>query len=124
MAELSELTDRAVCDLSTVGRVSGQPRTIEIWFAVEGDAIFLLSGGGTRANWVRNLIKTPEVRVEIGHASWHGTARVLSEGPDAERCRQALYAKYQPRYRGDLAGWRDASLPVVIEHLTPDDQQE
>jgi nitroimidazol reductase NimA-like FMN-containing flavoprotein (pyridoxamine 5'-phosphate oxidase superfamily) len=40
----------AVCHLPTIGRRSGRPRTIEIWFATDGDRIYLLAGGRDRAH--------------------------------------------------------------------------
>jgi len=119
----STLADEPVCYLTTVGRVSGQPRTIEIWFAMEGATLYLLSGGGDRAHWVRNLRRDPAVRVRIREAVWHGRARVLGAGPEAERARTAVYAKYQPGYRSDLRRWRDASLPVAVDTGTPLDQE-
>jgi len=36
---------RSVCRLETIGRTSGQPRELEIWFAADGDRVYLLSGG-------------------------------------------------------------------------------
>src|SRR3979490_810582 len=43
------------CYLTTTGRVSGEPREIEIWFGLVGATLYLLSGGGDRSNWGRNL---------------------------------------------------------------------
>src|ERR1051325_2737939 len=34
------------CYLTTTGRTSGNPHTIEIWFALHGDRVYLLAGGG------------------------------------------------------------------------------
>ena len=45
----------------------------------------------------------------------HG--RVLDgddDGDEAQRARDAVYAKYQPRGHGDLAPWRERSLPVAL----------
>ena len=33
------------CYLTTKGRRSGSPHTIEIWFALHGDVVYLLAGG-------------------------------------------------------------------------------
>ena len=59
------MSDEAYCYLTTRGRVSGEPREIEIWFALEGRTVYLLSGGRDRSNWVRNLQADPSVRVRI-----------------------------------------------------------
>ncbi len=54
------------CYLTTAGRVSGRPHTIEIWFALQGRTLFLLSGGGDRSDWVRNLRRDPAARPRRG----------------------------------------------------------
>ena len=109
----------AFCYLTTTGRVSGRPHTVEIWFARRGPTLYLLSGGGDRSDWVRNLRRRPEVAVRIGrrHArELPGRARVLDPGsPEDELARDLLVEKYQPSYSGDLTGWRRSSLPVAID---------
>jgi deazaflavin-dependent oxidoreductase (nitroreductase family) len=71
----------AVCHLQTIGRTSGRPRTIEIWFATDGTRIYLLAGGRDRAHWVRNLRADPHVRVRIGGRTFDARARVISVSP-------------------------------------------
>jgi deazaflavin-dependent oxidoreductase (nitroreductase family) len=116
---MDERADAQFCYLTTTGRVSGRPHTIEIWFARRRGTLYLLSGGGDRADWVRNLRRWPEVVVRIGrrHAPrLLGRARVLEPGsPEDELARDLLVEKYQPGYGGDLSGWRRSSLPVAID---------
>ena len=110
---------QAFCYLTTTGRVSGRRHTVEIWFARRGPTVYLLSGGGERADWVRNLRRRPEVTVRIGRRNARelpGHARVLGPGsPEDGLARDLLVEKYQPGYGGDLTGWRRSSLPVAID---------
>lgn len=53
------------CYLTTTGRRTGRPHRIEIWYAADGDRLYLLSGGGRSSDWVQNLIADPAVLVEI-----------------------------------------------------------
>ncbi len=107
------------CYLTTTGRVSGRPHTIEIWFALDGRTLYLLSGGGDRSDWVRNLLAWPEVTVRIGRRDapgLAGRARVVAPGTDEDAlARRLVFAKYQPTYGGDLSGWRRSSLPVAVD---------
>ena len=101
--------------LTTIGRRTGRPHRIEIWFAVEDGRVYLLSGGRERADWVRNLQANPRVTVELGGETRGGTARVLAVGtPEDQRARELLVGKYQSG-GGNLDDWGRTSLPVVIE---------
>ena len=107
------------CYLTTVGRVSERPHTIEIWFALQGSTLYLLSGGGDRSDWVRNLSARPAVTVRIGRrdaAELPGHARVVEPGSEEdELARRLVVGKYQPTYGGDLTSWRRESLPVAVD---------
>ena len=105
----------AVCHLQTIGRTSGRPRTIEIWFATDGTRIYLLAGGRDRAHWVRNLRVEPRVRVRIGGRTIDGSARVIEDAPTEMVARHLLAAKYQRWTDGaPLSAWAAGSLPVEI----------
>lgn len=105
------------CYLTTIGRRTGAPRRIEIWFAAApgpSDTIYLLAGGRERAGWVRNLRANPQVEVEIAGRRRPGRARVLAPD-DAEdaRARRLVYDKY--RANDALEEWRESALPVAID---------
>jgi deazaflavin-dependent oxidoreductase (nitroreductase family) len=50
--------DRTI-DITTIGRKSGQPRRIEIWF-YRADGRIYLSGGPGRRSWYANLLANPD----------------------------------------------------------------
>lgn len=114
------MTDRSAADLdlaylTTTGRHTGQPHRIEIWFALAGGVVYLLSGGGDRADWVRNLIISPDVVLEIGDERRTTRARVVTDPDQDAVARRLVVEKYQPRDDGDLSDWGRTSLPVAIE---------
>jgi len=112
------------CYLTTTGRVSGRPHTIEIWFALRDRTLYLLSGGGDRSDWVRNLLAHPEVSVRIGRRdapALAARARVVDPSSDEDDlARRLVTGKYQPGYGGDLTGWRRSSLPVAVDLAAPE----
>jgi deazaflavin-dependent oxidoreductase (nitroreductase family) len=110
-----EFDDRSVIDLTTTGRVTGRPHRIEIWFAQDGRTLYLLSGGGDRSDWVKNVAHTPEVVIHAGDVDLAGRARIVLDPEEVVRAKDAVVAKYRPRYAGDLTDWKDRSLPVAIE---------
>jgi len=103
--------------LTTTGRRSGRAHTVEIWFALRDGRVYLLSGGGGRADWVRNLRKDPTVRVRISTQSTSAKARVLRAGTTEDQlARQLLDGKYQGWRDGKrLSGWARTALPVAID---------
>jgi deazaflavin-dependent oxidoreductase (nitroreductase family) len=109
------LAELDYCYLTTTGRTSGEARTIEIWFAAGGNTLYLLSGGGDRSHWVKNIQKTPTVSVKVGERDFAATARIVREPPEAARARDLVFSKYRTRDSDDLTGWRDASLPVAVD---------
>jgi hypothetical protein len=50
--------------LTTAGRVTGQPREIEIWFTEHGGHFYLVAERKS-ANWVRNIQSQPQVKVDL-----------------------------------------------------------
>jgi len=111
----ADLGSEDYCYLTTTGRVSGQPREIEIWFGLEGGTLYMLSGGGERSDWVKNLRRTPDVSVRIAKRRFAGRARVVSAKKEDALARRLLLEKYTARYGGDLSDWGRNALPVAVE---------
>jgi deazaflavin-dependent oxidoreductase (nitroreductase family) len=111
----ASLLDENYCYLTTIGRVSGEPREIEIWFGLEGSTLYMLSGGRERSDWVKNLRREPAVRVRIGERTFEGRARIVTDTEEDARARRLLLDKYSPRYGGDLSSWGREALPVAVD---------
>jgi deazaflavin-dependent oxidoreductase (nitroreductase family) len=104
------------CYVSTVGRRTGDPHTIEIWFGLAGSTVYLLSGGGERSDWVRNLQANPSVHVRLGDREVPATARVVTEDGEEAMARRLLAAKYQDWREGrPMSGWARTALPVALD---------
>ena len=112
---MDSLADEDYCYLTTTGRVSGEPREIEIWFGLDGDTLYMLSGGRDRSDWVRNLIREPRVSVRIADRRFDGRARVVTSAEEDARARRLLVDKYAPRYSGELSSWRENALPIAVD---------
>jgi deazaflavin-dependent oxidoreductase (nitroreductase family) len=108
------LTDEDFCYLTTVGRVTGRTHEIEIWFALEGSTLYMLSGGRYRSDWVKNLHHNPEVTVRIGEERFDGRARFVEGIEEDDLARRLLVEKYE-REPGSLANWRRTALPVAVD---------
>jgi deazaflavin-dependent oxidoreductase (nitroreductase family) len=116
--------DDDFCYLRTIGRRTGRLHEIEIWYAREGDTVYMLAGGGRSADWVRNLEANPRAKVRIGDDRFDAVGRVLDgprDGAEAARASELVFEKYQPRYDDSLVEWRERSLPVAVDLVGPAD---
>lgn len=117
---LAAAADDDFCYLKTRGRVTGAPHEIEIWFALDGSTLYLMSGGGDRSDWVRNLQADPDVTVRVRDVTYAATARILDAGTDEDaRARTLVFEKYEPGYSGSLVSWRESALPVALDVVAP-----
>src|SRR4051812_7903760 len=102
--------------LTTTGRKTGKPHRIEIWFAIEDGRVFMLSGGGDRADWVKNIREHRKVRIQIGSRSTSARARIARAGAEDQHARELLDGKYMGWKTGKkLSSWARGSTPVVVD---------
>jgi deazaflavin-dependent oxidoreductase (nitroreductase family) len=108
-----ELRATIECRLVTIGRRTGQPREIRIWFSAAGDRLFFLAQNRERAHWVRNIAKEPKAEVRLGTRRFEGRGSVLEPtDPDDRVARDRFAAKYGTKYLGRFL--REA-LPVAVD---------
>lgn len=116
---LPRLSKEEYCYLTTRGRVTGKPHEIEIWFGIRDGTLYLLSGGGKKSDWVKNLLKSPSVTVRIAKHTFSGTARIVTDEKEETIARHLLAEKYQEWEEGKtLSGWARTALVVGIEFAT------
>lgn len=105
--------------LETIGRVSGELRETEIWFALQHPRLYILSGGGLAKDWIRNAQQHPQVRFRIGEAWLTGRFRLVSDSSEELRARQLLGRKYydiDPNGPNlDPTHWVLTATPVAID---------
>ena len=108
--------------LTTLGRRTGEPRTVELWFVLADRTIHVLAGGGDGSHWVRNARVESDVSVRLGQHTYAGLARWPERGsPEDERARRAMAAKYQGWREGrPLSAWAREALCMAID-LVPND---
>jgi len=94
--------------LTTTGRVTGQRREIEIWFA-EHSGRFYLVAERESANWVRNIQSQPQVKFRVSEAELNAAARLVPNDREPQLV-ATVKALFDAKY-----GWSDG---LVVE-LTP-----
>ena len=77
----------------TVGRRSGLPRPVTVWFVYLGGKLFVRTSYKT--NWGKNLIANPSVEAEVGGLRFKAEA----ERVDDQRLKDTLLEAYRRKYK-------------------------
>jgi len=86
--------DDPVCDVTSIGRRTGAPHEIEIWFGLLDDAMVLICGNGPSADWYRNMAADRHVQVRLAGVVHEGSARVVTDPDERRRVGDVMAAKY------------------------------
>jgi deazaflavin-dependent oxidoreductase (nitroreductase family) len=111
-SSIHDVADEQVLYLTTIGRRTGLPREVEIWFVICCDRFYVFAETGEAANWVKNIRSNPTVTVRIGDRQIGATARVLDRHDD-RKLWDNVAAIADRKY-----GW-GAGLPVEITPCGP-----
>lgn len=109
--------DQPYAWLTTIGRRSGEPRTVELWFVLQGRTVHFLAGGGEDAQWVRNAEAEPAVKLRLGQRTYAGRVRRPEPGSGEEAAaRRRMATKYQGWRDGrPLSGWAREALCIAVD---------
>jgi deazaflavin-dependent oxidoreductase (nitroreductase family) len=87
---------RSTALLETTGRRSGEKRVTPVTDGLDGDRFWIVTEHGMAANYVRNLLHDPHVRVKARGRWRAGVAQLVDEDPAA---RLASIVARNPRAR-------------------------
>ncbi len=92
-ARLARIAGKSTLKLTHVGRKSGKPYHVTIWFTVDGDHINLQTMNMKR-QWIANVLANPKVSLKIGDEVFEGTAKQVTASEDMRRVVQLMKRKY------------------------------
>ena len=97
-------------ELTTYGRVTGQPSRVIIWVSPgEPGRLYIRSGGGLGRNWTRNVTTRNEAILHLDGVDLPIRLRLVTDAAEARRVSGYVRAKY-----GDAV-----KFSVEGEDLTP-----
>jgi deazaflavin-dependent oxidoreductase (nitroreductase family) len=105
--------------LTTRGRKTGKPHTVELWFAVAGKKVYL-SHEGAYSDWMKNIVEDGRVEFKIAKIQFKGNARIAKGVDEAfELGKHALYLKYYGNADEDtIDDWFSESTIVEISMIS------
>src|SRR3989442_5134297 len=78
VARLKRVAGTQTLTLTHYGRRSWKPYDVTVWFAVDGDKI-LIGTANVNRQWVRNVQKTPRVRLSIADERLQRSGRFITD---------------------------------------------
>ena len=102
-AGLGWLMPKRFLFLTHIGRKSGQPRYAVVEVAdydAANDIYYIVSGYGLKAQWYQNLMKTPDVDIQVGRRKMQVSAESLT--PTASGEKMVQYARRYPKLARQL----------------------
>jgi deazaflavin-dependent oxidoreductase (nitroreductase family) len=96
---LRVLEEADYMDLTTTGRKSKKPRTVELSFAVKGEEILCLAGSGGKVDWYQNLRRDPNVSIKVGNTRLKGKAKPISG--NTKKAVERIVALFRNKYGAD-----------------------
>jgi len=105
--------------LTTKGRKTGKPHTVQLMFAVAGEKMYL-SHEGAYTDWMKNILKDSRVEFKIGKTQFKGNARIAKTGDIFETGKHALYQKYYGKADEDtINDWFSESTVIEVSKVEP-----
>ena len=100
--------------LTVTGRKSGREITIPVWFAQEGDRLYLLPVNGTDSDWYKNVLKEPTIRLAAGGAQVTARAKPIEDPAGVARVVDMFRAKYGSESVDSYYPKRNAAVEVPL----------
>ena len=96
--------------ITVTGRTSGRSLSYPVWFALEGEKLYLIPVKGSDTDWSKNLRKTPTIRLEARGKTLTASARFLT---DEAQLGQVL-EKFRDKYGRNVKSYYP-KLDVAVE---------
>jgi deazaflavin-dependent oxidoreductase (nitroreductase family) len=93
LARLRRVAGKQTTRLTHYGRKTGKPHEVTIWFVLD-DVRLQIGTANVNRQWVRNVQKTPQIKLSIGGEKFEGSARFLSDRNEHERAMASIRRKY------------------------------
>src|SRR5262245_52121514 len=90
------LTKARQIKITVIGRTTGGPIPLPVWFVHEDDTLWLLPVEGSKTQWYRNLLKTPAITIKVGKEERILKAKTLKSAPAVGKVIQSFRKKFTP----------------------------
>ena len=97
-------------EITVTGRTSRRSLSYPVWFALDGDKLYLIPVKGSDTDWYKNVRKTPTIRLEARGKTLTASTRFLT---DQEQLGKVL-EKFRDKYGRNVKSYYP-KLDVAVE---------
>ena len=116
MIDLTKYSKNSTVKLTTIGRKSGQPRSVTIWFVIpDAGHVHVQHSSRAAAQWYKNLLQNPEVQMDFGDGPIKGRAVPIKDTGEIEAVLRMVRSKYMMAWFFRLLGWGRTPQVATIE---------
>jgi deazaflavin-dependent oxidoreductase (nitroreductase family) len=81
-------------EITVTGRTSDRSLTYPVWFALDGDKLYLIPVRGSDTEWYKNLRKAPTLRLTARGKTFTTSARLLTDQAQLDKVLEKFRDKY------------------------------
>ena len=81
-------------EITVTGRTSGRSLSYPIWFALDGEKLYLIPVKGSDTEWYKNLRKTPTIRLTARGKTFTTNARLITDEAQLDKILEKFRDKY------------------------------
>jgi deazaflavin-dependent oxidoreductase (nitroreductase family) len=101
-------------ELTVTGRKSGEPSTRPVWFVEQDGKVYLLPVGGSGANWFKNLLRAPRIRLAAGGAEAETEGKVITDASAVKDVLAQFGEKYGASQVDQYYPGQDVAVEVAL----------
>jgi deazaflavin-dependent oxidoreductase (nitroreductase family) len=108
------LQSAQIIEITVTGRTSGRPISLPIWFALDGDKLYLIPVKGSDTDWYKNVRKTPTIRLGAGGKTLTTSARLITDEAQLD----TVLEKFRDKYGRNVKSYYprfDVAVEVPLE---------
>jgi deazaflavin-dependent oxidoreductase (nitroreductase family) len=102
-------------ELTVTGRTSGREISNPLWFVWEGEKLYLVPVKGSDADWYKNVLKTPTIRLAAGGAQLSASASPISDAAKVDQVLDRFRAKYGAQDVETYYPKQDVAVEVALD---------
>jgi len=109
------LQNASEIEITVTGRSSGRTHTYPVWFALDGNTLYLIPVRGSDTEWYKNVRKTPTMRLATrGGKTLTASARLINDETQLNKILEKFRDKYGRNVKSYYPKY-DVAVEVPLE---------